>query len=144
MNKPGAAQVAWAKRVLEAEGNSGADTEACVVAASRVYDKLAAHLIPLLGLAGVETLFRRSAKLASAEHAALAEVAAAEGPTELSTRFRACAQSLDPTAATEAAAVLFGTFLELIITFIGDRLTDQALRGAWPATEETASRETRK
>ena len=36
---------------------------------------------------------------------------------------------------------IVGTFLDLIITFIGDRLTVQVLRGAWPAIDETAPRE---
>jgi hypothetical protein len=144
MSNPSAAQLAWARRLLAAEGNSGADTEVCVAAAVRVYDKVAGQLTPLLGLTGVESLFRRCAKLASAEYPALGEVAAIDGPTELATRFRACAASLDPTVASEAAAVLFGTFLDLIVTFIGDRLTDQVLRGAWPSMEATAPRETQK
>ena len=76
----------------------------------------------------------RSAKLAYAEFASLAEVAAPEGLTKLG----ACLQALDPAAATEAAATLFGTFFELITTFIGERLTVQVLRSAWPTIEDTA------
>ena len=99
------------------------------------------QLVPLLGAAGVEALFARSAKLAGAGRPCIAELA--DG-IDASSRLRACLQALAPAAASETAAVLFGTLLELIVTFIGDRLTVQALRGAWPALGETAPRETKK
>ena len=41
----------------------------------------------------------------------------------------------------DAAAILFGTFFELLTTFIGERLTPQVLRSAWPTIEETAPTE---
>jgi len=141
MTGPSTAQVDRARRLLSVEGDSGASPAACAVAAGRVYDKLSAQLVPLLGLAGVEALFARSAKLAGAGHPCIA--ALADG-IDSSTRLSACLQTLDPAAASETAALLFGTLLELIVTFIGDRLTVQALRGAWPAIDETAPRETKK
>ena len=89
-------------------------------------------------MAGVEALFTRSAKVAAAEHPPLARLAAVvDGPMDGSSRLRACLQALEPAAASDVAAALFGTFLELIVTFIGDRLTVQALRGAWPTIEAT-------
>lgn len=138
--RPGTAQVDRAKRLLASEGSAG-DSEACATAAGRVYDKLDAHLAPLLGRAGVQALFARSAKLAQAERASLAEVAAGG---EGSTKLRAHLQSLEPAIAIETAAALFGTFLDLVTTFIGDRLTVQVLRRAWPAIEEAPPRETDK
>jgi hypothetical protein len=134
--KPNAAQVERARTLLASEGGSAGDAEACAAAAGRVYDKLHAHLAPLLGRAGVQALFARSAKLAQTEHGFLADVAAAEDSTKL----RAHLQSLVPAVAIETAAALFGTFLDLLTTFIGDRLTVQVLRGAWPAIDETASK----
>jgi hypothetical protein len=141
MTGPSAAQVDRARRLLAAEGDSGASADACAAAAKRVYAKLSAQLSPLLGAAGVEALFARSAKLAGAERPRIAELA--DG-IDASTRLGACLQALAPAAASDTAALLFGTLLELIVTFIGDRLTVQALRGAWPAIEETAPRETKK
>jgi hypothetical protein len=139
MNNPGAAQVAWAKQLLAAEGNSGDKAEECAAAAWRVYERLNARLSPLLGSAGSQSLMVRSAKLAQAEFACLVEVAAPEGLTKLGT----CLQSLEPAIATETAATLFGTFIDLITTFIGERLTVLVLRSAWPAIEETAPTETK-
>ena len=105
-------------------------------AAGRVYDKLHAQLAPLVGDAGIQSLFVRSAKLAQGEFARFAEVSILDGSTEL----RECLQARDPGVPIESAVELFGTFFALITTFIGERLTTQALRNAWPTIEETALR----
>ena len=127
--------------MLATEGDWDTSAEECAAAAGRVHDKHATQLAPLLGGTGVQAMFVRSAKLARAALPVLAELVpaierSAEGATELRTYLR----TLDRTAAAEAATVLFGTFLDLIISFIGDRLTVQVLRGAWPGIDETASR----
>ena len=140
MSRPSPAQVERAKRLLAAEGDSGVNAQECAAAAWRVYEKLNARLAPLLGSAGVHVLFARSAKLAPAEFASLAELAGPEGWTKLG----ACLQRLEPAVATEVAATLFGTFIDLIITFIGERLTVVVLRSAWPTIEDMAPRETEK
>jgi hypothetical protein len=103
-----------------------------------MYDKLHAHLAPLVGDAGVQVLFVRSAKLTRGEFARLADCSILDGATKL----RECLHARDPAVATESATVLFGTFFALITTFIGERLTTQVLRRAWPMLDETAPRET--
>jgi hypothetical protein len=117
--------------MLAAEGDSKSSAEACAGAALRVCEKVIGGLAPLLGAAGVQALLVRSAKLASAEFAPLTDVATPEGLAKL----EPCLVRLEPQVATEAAAVLFGTFIDLITTFIGERLTVVALRSAWPAIE---------
>ena len=139
MSRPSATQVERATRLLASEGAPWSSSEECAAAAWRVYEKLNARLSPLLGSAGVQALFVRSAKLAQAEFPSLAEIAKPEGLTRLGP----CLQALDLTLAAEAAAALFGTFLELMTTFIGERLTVLVLRSAWPEIEETAPREIR-
>jgi len=140
MGRTSTGQVERAKRLLAHEGNSGSSSAECAAAAWRLYEKLNARLAPLLGSAGVQGLFVRSAKLAQGEVGSLAEVATPEGMNKLG----AVLQALDPTKATEVAAMLFGTFFELMTTFIGERLTVLVLRSAWPTIEDTASRETKK
>jgi hypothetical protein len=140
MSKPSATQVDRARRLLASEGDSGSSAADCAAAAWRVYEKLNARLAPLLGSAGVQALFARSAKLAQAEFVSLAEVATPEGMKKLGTRL----QALAPADATEVAATLFGTFLDLMTTFIGERLTVLVLRSAWPTIEDPAPRETKK
>ena len=136
--RAGAAQVERAKRLLASEGSTG-HPESCAAAAGRVYDKLDAHLAPLLGRKGVQALFARSAKLAQIDLAPVAEMTSGD---EGSTKLRAYLQPLEPALAAETAAALFGTFLDLITTFIGERLTVQVLRSAWPTIEEVPPRET--
>ena len=118
------------------EGASGSVDE-CASAASRVFDKLHAHLAPLVGSAGVHALLARSVKLTHDQFPFL-EVVVLEGPPKLRERLEA----QDPVVAMESSATLFGTFFTLITTFIGERLTTEALRRAWPMIEETAPRET--
>jgi hypothetical protein len=126
-----------ARRLLAHEGASGGSSEDCATAAGRVYDKLNAQLGPLLGVAGVQALFARSAKLGGVGSAGLAEVAILDSSTTLAAFFR----TLEAAVAANAAEALFGTFLSLVTTFIGERLTFQALRRAWPAIEETGATE---
>ncbi len=129
-----------ARRLLAHEGAAGSVDERATTAAGRVYDKLHAHMAPLVGVAGVQLLFVRSAKLAKGEFASLAEVSGFEGSTKLRERL----QAQDPAVATESAAALFGIFFTLLTTFIGERLTTQVLRSAWPTIEETVPKETNK
>ena len=130
------AQVERARQLLAHEGAAGSANECTSTAPGRVYDKLHAHLSPIVGEAGVQLLFVRSAKLAQGEFAWLAEISILDGSTKL----RDSLQAQDPPVATESAAALFGTFFTLITTFIGERLTSQVLRAAWPTIEETGPR----
>jgi len=139
MSRPSPAQLARIRRLLAAEA-TGDGAEARAAAAGAVYQKLDAQLSLLLGRTGFQMLLARAAKLAQPELACLTEVAVVESPTKLQAFLRA----LDPATAAEAAEVLFGTFFTLLTTFIGDRLTVQTLRRAWPAIEEPAAPETKK
>ncbi len=125
-------QTQRATLLLAHEGAAGSAAE-CAAAAGRVYDKLHAHLRPLLGSAGVQALLGRSAKLTQRQFHFL-EAPIVESSTTLSESLRV----QDPAVAMGAAAALFGTFFELMTTFIGERLTTQALRRAWPTIEDIA------
>lgn len=134
MSRPSPAQAHWAKSLLALErGNSEVPDDHAEVAA-RVHAKLRTGLSPLLGTVGVDALLRRSATLAKARFATLAEPAAIDSSTTL----LACLRAQDPAIALELAAFLFGAFFELLETFIGRRLTNQLLRGTWPSLEGTS------
>lgn len=121
-----------ARRLLAHEDAAGSADDRALPAAGRVYDKLHAHMAPLVGDEGVQLLFVRSARLARGEFAYLADVAI----FERSAKLREFLQARDPAVATESAEALFGTFFALITVFIGERLTTQVLRRAWPTIEE--------
>jgi hypothetical protein len=125
--------------LLAHEGAAGGADDGAAAAAGRVYDKLHAHLAPLVGTIGVQSLFVRSAKLTPGEFADLAEVSILEGSAKLREHLQPQGSAVD----AEAAVALFGTFLALLTTFIGERLVTQVLRNAWPTIEVTAPRETK-
>lgn len=140
MTKASAGERERARQLLAHEGATGGSADASATAAGRVYDKLIVQLGPLLGNAGVQALFVRSAKLARLESAGIAEAAILESSTTFAAFFR----TLDAAVAANAAEVVFATFLSLVTTFIGERLTVQALRRAWPTIEAMAVTENNK
>ena len=138
MNRSDPAQIETARRLLAHEGAVDS-ADKSTTTAGRVYDKLHAHLCLLVGEAGVHLLFVRSAKLAQGEFGAFAEVAS----LEVSTRLREYLKTRAPAVAAESAAVLFGTFFTLINSFIGERLTTEVLRSAWPMFDTVPAEKTK-
>ena len=133
MNRSSPAQIKRAKQLLAHESAISNDG-AC--AAGQVFEKIHAHLDSLVGAAGVQALLVRSAQLTRSEFAFL------EGTVvDSSTNLRECLQGQEPSLAGAAAAALFGAFFTLITSYIGERLTTQALRAAWPTIEEIAPTE---
>lgn len=131
-----------ARRLLAHEGATGSADEGATTPAARVYEKLHRQMAPLVGVVGVHLLFARSAKLTRGEFAAIAEVSALAPTTDvrdgsIKLREHLNGRSVD----TESAAALFGNFLSLTTTFVGERLTLQILRNGWPTFEAPALRE---
>lgn len=135
MNRPTAAHLAWARSLLALEHLAG-DPDGPATA-QRVLEKLRQQLEPLLGVAGVQALLVRSARLAEREFECLANRELFSRPAGL----RDCLRLQAPEPATAAAETLFGTFSALISRFIGDRLTTEVLRNAWPAIEDIPPKE---
>ena len=84
-----------------------------------------------------ELLFEEDGHVTEVVLACLAEASFHENSAKLGE----CLQAQDPAVARESAAALFGTFFTLLTTFIGERLTTQALRSAWPTIEAMAPEE---
>ena len=112
---------------------SDADTNLAV----RVIEQFQVRLIKLVGIHGFRSLLSRALTLAKRESPALAgmrigENGALEGGTEIG-------------KSEEDELVLVAQLLELLTTFIGESLTLQLVRDAWPAaaspeaTEEAKS-----
>ena len=140
VNRPNSADLQLAGRLLAYEQAAGSGDVDATTAAVRVYEKLIAHLAPLVGALGVNALLARSVKLTQGELASSAEVSVLEGSPNL----REWLKVQDPAVVAEASAAVFGTFFALLTAFIGERLTTQLLRSAWPKLEEPASSETKK
>lgn len=135
MHTPGVTQFERARRLLAHEAATAGNAAGPTTAASRVYDRLLEQLTPLVGATGVQALFVRSAKLVQGEFGGVAQLSIFEGAANL----RALLHSKQ--LAGESVVALFATFLTLITTFIGERLTSQVLRRAWPALGERVTPE---
>lgn len=114
------------------EGTSPAERAEVAVA---VYEKIQAYWGPIIGSAGVHALFNRSASLERAEFPWLAGAVEKNSAEELRERLRA----QDSAIAEKAAESLFATFFTLMATFIGEPLTKQLQRSAWPALNDDAA-----
>ena len=137
MMRANPAQIDMFRRLLAHEAAAAGAHGRATTTAGRVYDKLHTHVATIVGAVGVQSLFTRSAKLVQGEFTSFAEVSDLE-----STKLRERLHMQNPPLATESVAALFGTFFTLLTTLIGERLTAQLLRGAWPTFEDMAPEKT--
>jgi hypothetical protein len=133
-----------ALNVLTREAGVGADATALAAATHRAYDNLARVLVPLIGEVGITALTARALHLAQREYPWLARTRDSTPIDEPLTQLRlSLEQHDDPAVAAEAAAAALASLLALLVTFIGEPLTMNLLRRAWPdgasdpSTEET-------
>lgn len=141
MKRPSAAELETAKRLLMHERG---DDEHPANSSARAYKKLHDRLAPLIGSAGFRALFFRGQKTASLAGFTFLESGAAGPEADLGKQLHDNLHGREPVEAAEAATVVFATFFGLLTTFIGDRLTRQVLRGAWPDITEATPAETKK
>jgi hypothetical protein len=122
-------------KVLAQYAGEGASAGALGAAVLRAYNDLAAALIPLIGNQGVETLTARALHVTGREYPWLNGAREPGKPTEPAEPVTDAMSRLDrqdPAVASEAAGALLATFTGLLVTFIGESLTTQLLRKAWP------------
>jgi hypothetical protein len=121
-----------ALRALAERKGSTAGAGALAAAAQRAYEDLARVSAPLIGDVGVNALTGRTLYLAQRQYPWLVHTREPEqwnGPFE---QIVFCLERQDPAVATEAAGAVLSTLAGLLVTFIGEPLTVQLLRKAWP------------
>jgi hypothetical protein len=120
-----------ARRILMKElgGERSSDQMARIV--TMVYGKFLVHLSALLGAEGGLALFRYSLRRAQAAFPFYAEIVAVQPQTTLKA-LAACLEKQIPACLLDASTALLTTFLELLATFIGERLTGKLLCEVWP------------
>lgn len=122
-----------ALNMLMREAGSGADAKTLAAATDRAYDELARLLVPLIGDVGVTALTARAWHVAQRDYPLLAPSPDSTQAGEPFAQLRfSLEQQDDPAVAAEAAAVALATLLTLLVTFIGEPLTMNLLRRAWP------------
>ena len=98
-----------------------------LAAARRSSDRLATYLETLIGTDGARALLQRSIVLTRREHAWLAD---ALSPDPQSSPIAAVRR--EPEVVMRSAVALLTTFVNLLVGFIGERLTVQVLHQVWP------------
>lgn len=119
-----------ARLLLAVEAERAPPSETHVAEAVRVCMKLREPLVKFAGVAGFSSLLSRAVALAKAKAPALAAVVVKEDG--FLTGFEGAAQNQNPEAADDGAVALVARLLDLLVTFIGERLMLRLVRDAWP------------
>jgi hypothetical protein len=121
-----------ALNALAHRAGPGAGAAAVAAAAQRAYDDLALVSIPLIGQVGVDALTGRTLFLAQRQYPWLAHTPEPDQWKGPFTQIVFCLEQQTPAVAMDAASAVLTTLTELIITFIGNPLTERVLQQAWP------------
>jgi hypothetical protein len=133
MRRPSAAQFEAARHLFALEAREADSAEERAAAGRRVYEKLFERLSPFIGVVGARALFARSARLTAGDFPCLRDVDFDAQPTEsVALLLVGCLRGEAPAAIAEATVAVYATMLALLATLIGERLTFQVLRNAWP------------
>ena len=131
-----------ALNMLTREAGSSADAKTIAAATHRVYGNLARVLAPLIGEVGVTALSARAWHLAQLDYPWLGDTRDSTPAGEPLAQLRlALERHEDPAVAAEAAAAAVASLLTLLVTFIGEPLTMDLLRRAWPDSASHPSTE---
>lgn len=118
------------RQILEREAGTGADAPVIAAAARRLCDRLADHLAPLIGDAGVLTLWSRGVSLLERQFPGLADgIQDGLHPCE---RAQRSFERQSPARAAAAGVALFTIVTDLLASFIGEGLLGRLLGETWP------------
>jgi hypothetical protein len=96
-----------------------------------LWERIAFHLTPLIGVTGFQTLYARALHVASPHCTGMTACAPGQ---PIDTLFRTLKQdlsALDHCGAERCANILLNTFTDLVESMIGEALMEQILRSAW-------------
>lgn len=122
----------------------GRDGKAVAASARHIHDDLTAALSPLISSIGVEALSARALDLAKREYPASERGGDNASSSDPAGQVSFWLERQPPNAATDAAAAMFATFAELLTALIGEPLTTQYLKKAWPDRSSDAPKRKRK
>jgi hypothetical protein len=119
--------------MLAQRSGNDSDTGAVAGAAVITWNQMAAELVPVIGVRGVDVLFNRALNLTSATFPWLTTVREhVDGAARLSD-FRAHLEGQEAAVAVDAASALLAKFIELLSALIGEGLTERLLMPVWAA-----------
>ena len=118
-----------AHRVMTHELGRSRTSDELALAGVGVITKLLVHLSAVIGEAGSHALFRSSLRLTPVPY--LKEIHAQE-PQIVMKDVTTALKNQEPDVVEEALIDLLTSFIELLATFVGERLTCELLHDVWP------------
>ncbi len=118
-------------RELEAGGKTLTSAQS-VATATRLHEKLARHVAPVVGEAGFEALFSRSVKVTKSTFVCLRELRTKGSAQEVLRQFFEHLEKQEPAVVVAITEAVMASLVTTLCTFIGEGLTWQLLRSAWP------------
>jgi hypothetical protein len=137
-------QRAAIRRTLQQHAGRKADAKAVAAATLGIWTQMVTRLAPVIGVRGVDVIFRRALHLTQNDFAWLALAGGAEkGDADLLATIKERLESCEPEVATEASYTLLVTFTELLTALIGESLVGRLFDPVWgpssPASEQESS-----
>ncbi|HWP35603.1 MAG TPA: hypothetical protein VNM66_08400 [Thermodesulfobacteriota bacterium] len=121
-----------ARRLIEHEAGGRHGTDALAQAAERTCERLREHLAPLIGPMGFRVLLASALDLARSKHPLLRHVDVRAEQSGCLSGLTEAAKGREPAEFGAAIAALFGGFIGLLESFIGESLTLRLIRKAFP------------
>jgi hypothetical protein len=119
------------------------DANAVAAATLSTWQQVADRLAPVIGVRGVDVLFRRALHLT---HFAFPWLAISGGSykesADLLANIKARFEGCEPEVAAEASCTLLVTFTELLTTLIGESLATRLLDPVWVPASSASKQET--
>jgi hypothetical protein len=119
-------------KVIARRARSGEDGATTTAVARRVYDDLAIVLVPLVSQPGFDALMARAFQLAQREYPTDVPPGGDRQDAEPFVPVGLWLERQDQRNTIDAAAAMFEALVALLTTLIGESLTTQYLRKAWP------------
>jgi hypothetical protein len=137
-------QRAAIRRTLAHHAGKTADAKVIAAATLSIWTKMVTRLAPVIGVRGVDVLFRRALHLTQNDFAWLAIAGGAEKEdADLLANIKERLEGCEAEVAIEASYTLLVTFTELLTALIGESLVGRLFDPVWgpssPASEEISA-----
>lgn len=128
------------RRTLTLRSEAPPDASEVAEATLQTWQRMADELVPVLGSHGADVLFGRSLYITSTHFPWLAIIGEHGNSTAQLANLKARLADRETDTAAEASYTLLVTFVELLISLIGESLTERLLAPVWvqrlPASEQ--------
>lgn len=119
------------RRTLIQSAGANADSGAIAEATLSTWHQVAVRLVPVIGVRGVDALFKRSVHVTSKSYPWFALDGSGENVAALLCTLRNLIAKANPEEAVEVCHAFLVNFTELLTTLIGESLTARLLVTVW-------------